>query len=128
MWQSHRSSGIGRQNLEAGILLAHYAQRCDRTGQKVQSVPGACQGLSSPFGAADVSYQPLALSTVGIGHLGTPTHRRGPMQVCHRGSGLFHQMGRGRTSSNNHRTKGTQFCLALHNMQIWYPKSPGVRQ
>ena len=32
-----------------GILLAHNAQRHNRTGQKMQSLSGACQDLSSPI-------------------------------------------------------------------------------
>ena len=36
--------------------------------------------------------------------------------------------GLGRTFSHNHRTKDTQFCVASHNMQVWYPKSPGIKQ
>ena len=39
MWQPHRSSDLSRKNLEVGVLLAHNAQRCDRTGQKCK----ACQ-------------------------------------------------------------------------------------
>ena len=45
---------IGAQTLagktfEAGVLLAHNAQRHNKTGQKMQSLSGACQDLSSPI-------------------------------------------------------------------------------
>ena len=30
--------------------------------------------------------------------------------------------------SHNYRTKDTQFCVASHHMQVWHPKSPGIRQ
>ena len=33
----------------------------------------------------------------------------------------------GRTFGHNHRTKDTQFCVANYYMQVWYPKSPGIR-
>ena len=32
-----------------------------------------------------------------------------------------------RTLGYYHRTTGTQFRLAFHSMQVWYPESPGVR-
>ena len=37
-------------------------------------------------------------------------------------------MGRSRALGYYHITKGTQLRLAFHNMQVWYPESPGVRQ
>ena len=128
MWKSHRSSGIGGKSLEAGVLLAHNAQRRNRAGQKVQSLSGACQNLSSPIRAPDVSYKPLALFSNGVGHIRTPAHWKGPMQIYRRSSGLFHQMGKSRALGYYHKTKGTQLRLAFHSMQVWYPESPGVRQ
>ena len=76
MWQPHRSSDLSRKNLEEGVLLAHNAQRRDRTGQKMQSLSRACQDLSSPI-SADVSHKPLAFSAMGARHIGTPTIGRG---------------------------------------------------
>ena len=128
MWKSHRSSGIGGKILEAGVLLAHNAQRRNRTSQKIQSLSGARQNLSPPIRATEVSYKPLAFSAVGAGHIGTSAHFKGLMQIYRRSSGLFHQMGRSRALGYYHRTKGTQLHLVCHNMQVWYPKSPGVRQ
>ena len=128
MWKSHRSSGIGWKSLEAGVLLAHNAQRRNRAGQKVQSLLEACQNLSSPFRATDVSYKPLAFSAIGVGHIGTPAYWKGPMQIYRRSSGLFHQMGRSRALGYYHRTKDTQLRLAFHSMEVWYPESPGVKQ
>ena len=128
MWKSHRGSGTSGISLKAGVLLAHNAQRRNITSLKMQSLSGACQNLSPPIRATDVSYKPLAFSAVGIGHIGTSAHGKEPMQIYRRSSGLFHQMGRSRALSYYHRTKGTQLRLACHNMQVWYPKSPGVRQ
>ena len=128
MWKSHRSSGIGGKSLEAGVLLAHNAQRCNGTSQKMQILSGARQNLSPPIRATDISYKPLTFSGVGAGHIGTSAHWKGPMQIYHRSSGLFHQMGIIRALGHYHRTKGTQLRLACHNMQVWYPKSPSVRQ
>ena len=59
----------------------------------------------------------------GLDILGPPTHWKGPMQIYHYGRGLFYQMGRGRTLSNNHRTEGTQLRLAFYNMQVGIPRS-----
>ena len=128
MRKSHRSSGIGRESFKAGILLAHNAQRRDILSQEMQNFPRARQSLLPPIRANDISHKPLAFPTVGIGHIRTSTHWKGPMQVHHRSSGLFHQMGRSRTSSHYHRTENTQLRLAVHNLQVWYPKSSGVRQ
>ena len=89
-------------------LLAHNAQRCNRAGQKVQSLLEARQNLSSPIRATDVSYKPLAFSAMGVGHIGTPAHWKGPMQIYRRSSGLFHKMGKSRALGYYHRTKGTQ--------------------
>ena len=113
MWKSHRSSVISGKGLKVGVLLAHNARRRNRTGQKVQSLPGARQDLLSPIRATDVSSKPLAFSTMGVGHTGTPTHWKGPMQIYRRSSGLFHQMGRSRTLGYHHITKGTQYRLAF---------------
>ena len=114
--------------LRQGLLLAHNVQRCNRAGQKVQSLSEARQNLSSPIRATDVSYKPLAFSALGVGHIGTPAHWKGPMQIYRRSSGLFHQMGRSRALGYYHRTKGTQLRLALHSMKVWYLESLGVRQ
>ena len=105
MWKSLRSSGIGGKSLEAGVLLAHNAQRRNRAGQKVQSLSGARQNLSSPIRATEVSYKLLAFSAMRVGHIGTPAHWKGPMQIYRRSSGLFHQMGRSRALGYYHRTK-----------------------
>ena len=126
--KSHRSSGTGGKSLKAGVLLAHNAQRRNRTGQKVQSLSGARQNLSPPIRATDVSYRHLAFSVVGAGHIGTPAHWKGPVQIYHRSSGLFHQMGRSRALGYYHRIEGTQLRLTFYNMQVWYPESPGVIQ
>ena len=128
MWKSHQSSGIGGKSLEAGVLLAHNAHRHNGTSQKMQSLSGARQNLSPPIQATDVSYKPLAFLAVGTGHMGTSAHWKGPMKIYRRSNGLFHQMGKSRALGYYHRTKDTQLCLTCYNMQVWYPKSPGVRQ
>ena len=128
MWKSHRGSGTSGKSLKAGVILAHNAQRRNRTSHKMQSLSGARQNLSLPIRATDVSYKPLAFSAVGIGHIRTSTHGKGPMQIYRCSSGLFHQMGRNRALGYYHRTKGTYLRLVCHNMQVWYPESPSVRQ
>ena len=128
MSKSHRSSVTGGKSLKAGVLLAHNAQRRNKTSQKMQSLLRARQNLSPPIRAADVSYKPLAFSAVGVGHIRTSARWKGPMQIYCRSSGLFHQMGESRALGYNHKTKGTQIHLACHNMQVWYPESPIVRQ
>ena len=40
IWEPYRSSNLSRESFEAGILLAHNAQRCDQPGQKMQNLPG----------------------------------------------------------------------------------------
>ena len=89
MWKSHRNSGIGGKSLEARVLLAHNAQRHNRAGQKVHSLSRACQNLLSPIRATDVSYKPLAFSSMGVGHIGTPAHWKGLMQIYRHSSGYF---------------------------------------
>ena len=128
MRKSHRSSGTGGKSLKAGVLFAHNAQRRNRTCQKVQSLSGARQNLSPHIRATDVGHKPLTFSAVGVGHIGTPAHWKGPVQIYDRSSGLFHQKGRSRALGYYHITEGTQLRLAFHNMQVWYPESPGVRQ
>ena len=128
MWKSHHGSGIGGKSLKAGILLAHNAQRRNRTSQEMQSLSGARQNLSPPIRAADFSHKPLAFSVVGARHIRTSTHWKELMQIRRRSSGLFHQMGRSRALGYHHGTKSMQLRLACRNMQVWYPESPGVRQ
>ena len=71
---------------------------------------------------------PFAFSTMGLGYIGTSAHWKWSVQIRHRRSRLLHQVGRGRALGHNHRTKDTQFCMAGHRMQVWYPKSSGIRQ
>ena len=73
------SSGISREDLKAGILLAHNTQRRDRPSQKMQDLPGACQDLTPPIRALDINYKPLAFPIVGFGHTGTSAPWEGPM-------------------------------------------------
>ena len=128
MQKPHWSSGISKESLKAGILLAHHAQRRNRPSHEKQNFPGARQSLSPPIRAIDVGYKPLAFPVVWFGYIGTSAHLKEPVQVHHRSSGLFHQMGRSRTSGHYHRTEDTQLCLAIPDMQVWYPQSSGVRQ
>ena len=128
MLKPHWSSGISRESFKARILLAHNAQRCDRPSQEMQNLPGAHQSLSPPIRAIDIDHKPLAFPTVGVRYIGTSSQWKELVQVHHRSSGLFHQMGRSRTSGHYHRTEDTQLCLAIPDMQVWYPKSSGVRQ
>ena len=126
MWQPYRRSNFGRKSPQAGILLAHDAQRRHRTSQKMQNLLRACQDLPSPIRATDLNHKPLAFSAVGIRHTRALDHWKRSMQICHYRSGLLHQMGRGRAIGNNHQEKGTQLRSAIYNMQVWNPKSIGV--
>ena len=128
MRESYRSSNISRKSLEAGILLAYNAQRCDRPSQEMQNLPGACQNIAPPVRAFNVDHKSLALPTVGFGHIGTSAHWQGSMQIHNRRSRLLHQVGRGRALSHNYRAEDTQLCVASHHMQVWYSKSLGIRQ
>ena len=94
----------------------------------MQNLPGARQSLSPAIRAIDVGHKPLAFPALGVRHIGTSAHGKEPVQVHHRSSGLFHQMGRSQTSGHYHKTEDTQLRLAVHNMKVWYPKSSGVRQ
>ena len=123
MRKSHRSSGIGKKSLKVRLLLAYNAQRRDKTCQEMQSLPGARQNLSPPIQAPDVGHNPLTFSVVGVGHIGTSAYWKGPMQNHHCSSGLFHQMGRSRTSGCYHITEDTQLRVAFHNMQVWHPRA-----
>ena len=58
---------------EAGILLAHDTQRCDRPSQEMQNLPRTRQSITPPVRAPNINHQPLALPAVGFGHIGTPT-------------------------------------------------------
>ena len=70
MQKSHRSSSVGGKSLKTGILLAHNAQRRERTSQEIQNLSGARQNLSPPVRSIDVSHNPMALSVVGLDILG----------------------------------------------------------
>ena len=86
-------------------------------------------GSDPPMGSGRESgcdNKPLAFSVMGARHIGTPTHWKGPMQIYRCGHGLFYQIGRGRTLSNNHGTEGTQLRLAFYNMQVQDPEVPRV--
>ena len=79
MRKSYRSSGISREGLKAGILLAHDTQRCDRPSKEMQDLSGAFQDLTPPIRALGINYKPLAFPTVGFGHTGTSAPWEGPM-------------------------------------------------
>ena len=128
MRESHRSSNISRKSSEAGILLAYNTQRCDRPSQKMQNLPGTRQNIAPPVRALNINHQPLALPTVGFGHIGISAHWQGPVQIYNRRSRLLHQVGRGRALSHNYRTEDTQLCVVSYRMQVWYSKSLGIRQ
>ena len=120
MQESYRSSNISRKSLEAGILLAYNTQRCDRPSQEMQNLSGARQDIAPPVRALNVDHKPLSLPTMGFGHIGTPAHWQGSVQIHNRRNRLLHQVGRGRTLSHNYRAEDTQFCVTSHHMQVWY--------
>ena len=116
MQESYRSSNISRKSLEAGILLAYNTQRCDRPSQEMQNLSGARQDIAPPVRALNVDHKPLALPIVGFGHIGTPAHWQGSVQIHNHRSRSLHQVGRGRALSHNYRAEDTQFCVASHHM------------
>ena len=128
MRESYRSSNISRKGLEAGVLLAYDTQRRDRPSQEMQNLSGARQDIAPPVRTLNVDHKPLALPTVGFGHIGTSAHWQGSVQIHNRHSRLLHQVGQGRALSHNYRTEDTQLCVASHHMQVWYSKSLGIRQ
>ena len=128
MRESYRSSNVSRKGFEVGILLAYNTQRCDRHIQEMQNLQGARQNIAPPVKTPNISHQPLALSAMGFGHIGTSAHWQGPMQIHNRRSRLLHQVGRGRALSHNYRTEATQLCVASYHMQVWYSQSLGIRQ
>ena len=128
MRESYRSSSISRKSLEVGILLAYNTQRCNRPSQEMQNLPGTRQDLTPPIRTLNVYHKPLAFPIVGFGHTGTSAHWKGSVQIHNRHSGLLHHVAGSRAFSQDYRTEDTQFCVASHHMQVWYPKSPGIRQ
>ena len=62
--------GHWRESLKTGILLAHNAQRRNRTSQEMQSLSGARQNLSPPIRAADFIHKPWPFQQWGLDILG----------------------------------------------------------
>ena len=75
-----------------------------------------CKACQEHAKISHLPFEPLAFSAMGARHIGTSTHWKGLMQIYHCGRGLFYQVGRDRTLSNNQITEGTQLRLAFYNM------------
>ena len=128
MRESYRSSNISRKSLKAGVLLAYDTQRRDQLSQEMQNLSRARQDIAPPVRTLNVDHKPLALPTMGFGHIGTSAHWQGSVQIHNRRSRLLHQVGRGQALSHNYRAEDTQLCVVSHHMQVWYSKSLGIRQ
>ena len=95
------SLNLGKKNLEARVLLAHDAQSCHETGQKMKNLSRACQDLPPPILATDLDHKALTFLAMEFRYTRAPTRWVGLVQVHHCRSGLLHQVGRGLAISNN---------------------------
>ena len=96
--------------LRPGILLAHNAQRRDRTSQEAQSLSGARQNLSPPIRAADFSHKPLPIG-------------KGQCKFVVVAVDYFTKWAEAEPLATITKQKVCQLRLAHHNMKIWYHKA-----
>ena len=69
----------------------------------------------------------LDICTMGDRHYGPPTTRKEVSKVLTCRNRLLHEMGRNRSTGNNHRSKGTKFCIEKYCMQVRDPKDNHLR-
>jgi hypothetical protein len=76
------------------------------------------------FHASSSNSTIMALAEVGNGSSRTTTNSSRKLQICSYRGGLFHEMGRSKTTCEHQSTNNLEVLLAKHNLQIW--SSEGV--
>ena len=87
--------------LKDATKLVKRCKTCQEHAQISHLPSELLTSITSPW-----PFQQWGLDILGGRHIGGPTHWEGPVQVYCCGSGLLHQVGRGRATSNHHRAKG----------------------
>ena len=110
---------VSRQKDHKGrLFLAPNATRHGRFHQKVWQLPKVWKCPTSPRRENDDHFFTLAICTMGDWHYRPPTTRKETSKVLTHRNRLLHEVGGGRSTGNNHRSKGTKFCMEKYCMQV----------
>ena len=125
---SHGGEVTGQEDHEDGLLLAHDATRCSKVYEEVWQLPEIWERSVSSRRKDDGHFLTLAVCTMGNWHYGSPATRKetDEIPICH--NWLFHKMDGSGSSCNNHRNKGTKFCMEKNCLQVWDSKDNNFRQ
>ena len=91
-------------------------------------MPKVWECLTSPWGKNDDHLLTLAICTIGDQHHGPPTTRKKIDEVPTRCDRLLHEVGQSKGSCNDHRGKGTNFCMEQYCLQVQDTKDDHLRQ
>ena len=126
--RSYGGEVTGQENHKDGLLLAHNATRCNRVYEEVWQLPEIWERSTSSRWKDDDHFLTLAVRTMGNRHYGSPTTRKKTNEIPVRRNWLLHKMGGSRSSCNNHRNKGTKFCMEKHCLQVRDSKDDYFKQ
>ena len=116
-----------QEDHEDRLLLAHDSTRCNRVCEEVRQLLEIWECLTSSRQKDDDHFLALAVRTVG-NHYGSPATRKETNEIPTRCNWLIQKVGGSGSFCNNHRNKGTKFCMEKHCLQVRHTKDDHLRQ
>ena len=113
---SHGGKVTCKKDHEGRLFLAYNATRRSRFRQKMWQLPKVCKRPANPRREDDDHFFTLTICTMGNWHYGPFTTRKEASKVLTRLYWLLYEMGGGRSTDYNHRSKGTKFCTEKYCM------------
>ena len=118
---SHGSKVPRKKDHESRLFLAHNVTRRSRFHQEMWQLPKVWKHPASPRREDDDHYFTLAIYTMGDWHHGASTTRKEASKVLTHRYQLLYEVGGGKSTSHDHRSKGTKFCMEKYCMQVQDP-------
>ena len=107
-----------QEDHEGRLLLAEDATRRSRFCEEVWQLPKVRKCSTSPRRKDDENLLALAIRTIRDGHHGSFTTEKKTNEVPTRRNWLLHKVDRIGSPCNNHRSKGTKFCMEKYYLQV----------
>ena len=128
LWRSHGGKVIGQEDHEDGLFLTHDATRRSRIREEVWQLLEIRERSASSRWTNDDYFLTLVVRTMGDRHYGSPAIGKKIDEIPARHNWLLHEMGGSRSSCNNHKNKGTKFCMEKQCLQVRDFKDDHFRQ
>ena len=110
-----------KKDRESRLLLAHNAIGRSRFRQEIWQMPKIWERSTSPKREDDDHIFTLAICIMGNWHYRAFATKKEASKILTRHYRLLHEVGGGRSTSHDHRSKGTKSCMEKYCLQVRDP-------